>query len=264
MEFKTAGVLFCLVFVVVRVSSSGLEVNLTRSWKQDIGWEINCTWELPPRDYLQSVRLYLNRQQFMIFRPEIDGLERSLMIRRLEDGVVTNCGISSADRRRGSCVITSELYQPQNTSFTLQCEVSGERPTFIMEKKTIVVDNFVPPSDAVLTRVRSLNDVSDRVTLNCSASGVPSPNLTWTIGSQKMPHEFKGTAWNVTSKLWDVWSIVSYTPRSDLTAVCTPEATYKGEPVNGHAAQYNSAAIEKGALTSIITVLAVLYLCRLR
>ncbi|CAH0686094.1 unnamed protein product [Spodoptera exigua] len=258
MDSKVFVSCFCLVFVTV----GAIEMNLTNEWKQDIGWEIYCSWKIPFGDSLQSVRLYQNNQQFLIFRPETDGDNRVLVYRRLEDVLTTNCAISKEERQMGTCVLTSELYQPQRHGFAITCEVSGERPYFRMENKTIFIDKYVPPTDATL-RVVSQNKDTGRVTLNCTSSGVPGPNLTWTIhGLQNIPHDFTGGAWNATSKLWDVWSALSYTSSAETTAVCTPEVSTAGKLVKGKSAQHNSAENFKGLITLVISTLLSLALIR--
>ncbi|XP_022826746.1 uncharacterized protein LOC111356571 [Spodoptera litura] len=258
MDTKVIVLYFCAVFVAV----GAIEMNLTNEWKQDIGWEIYCSWKIPNGDSLQSVRLYQNNQQFLIFRPETDGDSRVLVYRRLEDVLTTNCAISKEERQMGTCVLTSELYQPQKHGFAITCEVSGERPYFRMENKTIFVDKYVPPTDTAL-RVVSENKDTGRVTLNCTSSGVPGPNLTWTIlGQQKIPHDFTGVAWNATSKLWDVWSVLSYTSNAETTAVCTPEVSTAGRLVKGQSVEYSSAGSFRGLVKLIMS--AALYLALLR
>uniref|UniRef100_A0A2H1WPI9 SFRICE_019022 n=1 Tax=Spodoptera frugiperda TaxID=7108 RepID=A0A2H1WPI9_SPOFR len=120
----------------------------------------------------------------------------------------------------------------------------------------------VPSTDAAL-RVVSQNKDTGRVTLNCTSSGVPGPNLTWSIlGQQKIPHDFTGVSWNATSKLWDAWSVLTYTSTADTTAVCTPEVSTAGRLVKGKSAEYNSAECSKGLV--ILIVSAALYLVFLR
>lgn len=253
---------FVLCFCAVFVAAEAIEMNLTNEWKQDIGWEIYCSWRIPNGDSLQSVRLHQNNQQFLIFRPETDGDSRVLVTRRLTDVLTTNCALSKEDRQMGTCVLTFELYQPQKQGFMITCEVSGERPYFRMENKTIYVDKYVPSTDAAL-RVVSQNKDTGRVTLNCTSSGVPGPNLTWTIlGQQKIPHDFTGVSWNATSKLWDAWSVLTYTSNADTTAVCTPEVSTAGRLVKGKSAEYNSAECSRGLATLIVS--AALYLVLVR
>lgn len=52
--------------------------------------------------------------------------------------------------------------------------------------------NFsVPPSVAELQRGTSNESTPDRVTLNCSSSGLPAPNLQWTVNQDKVSHKHK-------------------------------------------------------------------------
>lgn len=61
-----------------------------------------------------------------------------------------------------------------------------------------------------------------------------------------MPADFTGTIWNGTSKLWQVWSAVSYTHSSEHSAVCTPEIDWAGETMTGVPATFNSADVVTG------------------
>ncbi|KAF9801797.1 hypothetical protein SFRURICE_014951 [Spodoptera frugiperda] len=199
MTDKMDSKVFVLCFCAVFVAAEAIEMNLTNEWKQDIGWEIYCSWRIPNGDSLQSVRLHQNNQQFLIFRPETDGDSRVLVTRRLTDVLTTNCALSKEDRQMGTCVLTFELYQPQKQGFMITCEI---------------------------------------------------------------PHDFTGVSWNATSKLWDAWSVLTYTSTADTTAVCTPEVSTAGRLVKGKSAEYNSAECSKGLV--ILIVSAALYLVFLR
>ncbi|KAJ8719793.1 hypothetical protein PYW08_011968 [Mythimna loreyi] len=257
MEYKV--VVLCF-FYLIFASVRAVQVNLTNAWKQDLGWEITCSWAIPADDYLQSVRLYHNNQQFLIYRPETDGTSTHVVYRRVEDKMSTSCAVLDDARETGTCVTTLELYQPQRYNFTMSCEVSGERPYFRIQRENIVVEKLVPPTDAVFT-VSTVDKESGRVTLNCSAEGVPLPTLSWTIDDQQLPRDFSGGHWNATSKLWHAWSVLSYTPTSANGAVCTPAVSREGKIVTGHAAKYNAARKMKGGVfNTLVTVLFLLLL----
>ncbi|KAJ8720370.1 hypothetical protein PYW07_012413 [Mythimna separata] len=257
-------VIILCTFYLVFASVQAIKVNLNKAWKQDLGWEINCSWVIPEGDSLQSVRLYQNNQQFLIYRPETDGASTHVVYRRIEDKMSTSCAVLDDARQKGTCVISLELYQPQRFNVTMACEVSGERPYFIIQKEEIVVEKLVPPTDAVFTNI-TVDQETGRVTLTCGAEGVPLPHLTWTIADQKVPSDFAGGDWNATSKLWHAWSVFSYTPTSSTVAVCTPTVISEGKTrtiKTGHAAKYNEARnIQGGVFNTIVTVL-LLFLLR--
>lgn len=62
----------------------------------------------------------------------------------------------------------------------------------------------------------------------------------------QVPSDFNGTFWNATSKLWHVWSILSYTYSDEHTATCIPETSKDGKITLGASATYNSAEKIKG------------------
>ncbi|CAD0197924.1 unnamed protein product [Chrysodeixis includens] len=179
--------------------------------------------------------------------------------RRPEDMMTINCEETSDRGVTGICELTMELYQPQKHSFTFACEASGERPTFRIERKAVVIEAFVPPTNAVV-EVGSVNAESGRVMLNCTSSGVPAPTLVWTVGEQKVPRDFSGSFWNATSKLWHVWSVLSYTYSDEHKAVCTPEISKGSKLIQGEPAEYNSASNVKDIKSILFTVLASLLL----
>ncbi|VVC96541.1 unnamed protein product [Leptidea sinapis] len=59
-----------LHLLVGALTITAIDLDVTGEWKTDLGWEVICTWETWRNDTLQSVRLYNNGQQFMIYRPE--------------------------------------------------------------------------------------------------------------------------------------------------------------------------------------------------
>ncbi|XP_026730484.1 uncharacterized protein LOC113495763 [Trichoplusia ni] len=255
MEWKLTVLCVCACLGTI----TAMQVTVTSEWKPDIGWELSCSWQLFSNDSLQSVRMYYNEQQFLIYRPEEDGDKRSGIYRRPEDMMTINCEETSDRGVTGTCELTMELYQPQKNSFTFACEASGERPTFRIERKAIVIEAFVPPTDAVV-EVGSVNAESGRVMLNCTSSGVPAPNLVWTVGEQKVPRDFSGSFWNATSKLWHVWSVLSYTHSNEHPAVCTPETSKGSKVVQGEPAEYNSAGDVKDIKSILFAVLTSLLL----
>ncbi|XP_075976608.1 uncharacterized protein LOC142976906 isoform X2 [Anticarsia gemmatalis] len=228
-------VFLCIFIAIVKTT----KVDMSSEWKPERGWEITCSWKLFNNDSLQSVRLFENDRQFMIFRPEVDKNPRIEQYRRLEDEMLVECQESVPRGLVGTCVLTMEFYQPPTNDFRFSCEASGERPMFRMERKSLVVKALVPPTDAVI-EVGSRNADTGRVTLNCTSSGLPAPQLEWRIGEQKVPADFSNRSWNFTSKLYHVWSVVSYSS-SEHVAMCIPETSKDGETKRGAAALYSSA-----------------------
>ena len=240
MGFKLAVLALLLCLDIIRST----KVELFSKWKPKSGWEVECSWNLFTNDSLQSVRLYNNDQQFMIYRPERDGQKLSQNFDIHGNPLLVECA-QTADRGvLGVCVLNVVLYQPPNDDFKYSCEVSGEGPMFRMNKKELTIHNYVPPSAASL-RIITLSgskQTPGRVTLNCTTSGLPAPDLKWTIGSQKVPRDFCGSIWNAETKLWQAWSLLSYTPTSErLDAICTPEVSTEGHLVFGRSAVYNKA-----------------------
>ncbi|XP_038212599.1 uncharacterized protein LOC119832871 [Zerene cesonia] len=242
-------------------TSQAIDVNVIGEWKTDLGWEVTCGWQTLPNDTLQSVRLYNNGQQFMIFRPEKHGTSRSEVFRTPENFMNVDCTTTADRGQQGKCTLILEPYQPPVYDFTYTCEVSGERPMFRIGKKDFYVRVLVPPSDAVL-HVKSPEDpTSPRVTLNCSSTGLPAPSLLWNVGGDKVQADFSKRDWNATSKLWQSWSTLSFT-RSDLssTATCLPEVKSNNETIKGKAAVYNSAESLCGILKLTVFTMMALHL----
>ncbi|CAB3247020.1 unnamed protein product [Arctia plantaginis] len=252
----------CLYFFIVLVGGKEvIDVQMDSTWKPDIGWIITCRWKLVDNDTLQSVRLYDNERQFMIYRPEANGETRSQVFRRPEDMMLVECTKGNARGVEGACVLTIELYQPMTKDFTYSCEVSGERPKFMMRKENLLINAFVPPTDAVF-QAGPINVDSGRVVLNCTSSGLPAPQLVWQIGQQKVPSDFTGTFWNATSKLWHVWSVLSYTYSDEHSAICIPEISKDGKITIGASASYSSAERIKDITNMVFT--AVMFILLLR
>lgn len=61
----------------------------------------------------------------------------------------------------------------------------------------------------------------------------------------QVPQDFHGQIWNVTSKLWHTWSLLSYIT-NDVPATCTPETNKGGQIIKGAKAEYNAASGIKG------------------
>lgn len=229
-------------------------IDLTQKWIPNAGWEVDCLWTLVENDELQSVRLYNNGQQFFIYRPEINGTSKSEYYRTRAWDV--RCRETSEKGVTGACVVSAELIKPPQ-DFNFTCEVSGERPTFRIETKSILVSASVPPSDAHIS-VATMDSESGRVTLNCTSSGLPSPTLIWTIGAQRVPPDFSSSAWNYTTKVYDAWSAVSYSwADAGLPATCTPETHRRGRTTPAAPAQYSGARGGAGERDLVALVLAV-------
>ncbi|XP_041981173.1 uncharacterized protein LOC121734647 [Aricia agestis] len=234
-------ILMCLLFVSPVFS---INVDVHSEWKTDLGWEVTCAWRTLDNDTLQSVRLYNNGQQFMIYRPEKHGPSRSEVFRAPDRAMIINCETTMERGRAGRCVLILEPYQPPTEEFTYTCEVSGERPMFRIGKKDYTVKVLVPPTPAQLT---ATVQAPAHVTLNCTSAGLPAPGIQWTVGKTKVEADFTERKWNVTSKLWDVWSSFSYTRTDNSAVVCTPENSVVGVP-----AEYNSTGRVVGTLLYII------------
>lgn len=234
MGFKVFG-LFSLCAIIVTATN----VDVQRDWVQDFGWRITCSWKLYSNDSLQSVRLYNNIQQFMIYRPEKDHEHHAQYFSRPENGLHVECTETAEKGVTGNCIVNLELYQPQKDDILFACEVSGERPFFRLDRKDVVLPALIMP-----TAVIDVVEVSaSRVTLNCSSTGLPNLNLIWTIGDQKVPQTFNSSSWNVTSKLWNAWSLLSYTPpEQHLAVVCTPQVFKSDQLYTGTSSKYNSAS----------------------
>ncbi|KAI5638906.1 hypothetical protein NE865_08472 [Phthorimaea operculella] len=211
---------------------STAKLTLRGDWKEGFGWNVECSWETLPNDTLQSVRMYRNGYQFLVYRPEIHGRIHQEVSRSVQFMTTTKCEMSTLDGRRGVCVVNVEP-RLNVTEDTYRCESSGERPTFRLEAQEYTV--FAAPTTAIVNQ-NAPTETSPRPTVYCTSSGVPPPRLTWTVEGEKIPGDFTRTVWNATSKLWDSWS--SYNPQKDQVAiVCTPEAVTKtGRTLRGVAA----------------------------
>ncbi|CAK1582550.1 unnamed protein product [Parnassius mnemosyne] len=245
----------------LEIAAEVIKLNITSNWKPEFGWEVICSWEMLPNDTLQSVRLQNNGQQFMIYRPEIHGASRAEIFRTPENVMNVDCTLTAMKGRRGKCVLSIEPYQPPTIDFTYTCEVSGERPKFMIERKDYVVKTLVPPSAAKLEYKAYEEVPPGRVMLNCTSSGLPAPSLQWTVADDKVQADFTGRLWNATSKLWHVWSFLAYT-RSERssTVTCTPEVHSHNELIKGAPAMYSSA--NAFGIQAIIAVPIVLMLHR--
>ncbi|XP_034832928.1 uncharacterized protein [Maniola hyperantus] len=237
-----------------------IDVNVTSEWIPYHGWEVTCSWATLPNDTLQSVRLYNNGQQFMIYRPEKHGHGRTDVFHGTDRVMTVNCTKSTYRGQEGRCVLLLEPYQPPAGNYNYTCEVSGERPMFRIGKKDYVIRVLVPPSDAILISNKHEDSSPNRVMLNCSSTGLPAPNLLWSVGDDKVQADFSGRMWNPTSKLWNVWSYLSYTRNDDSKVLCSPEVTSNNEIIRGRPAEYNSANRLIGAarITALALVLNLL------
>ncbi|XP_045536878.1 uncharacterized protein LOC106708374 [Papilio machaon] len=242
-----------LFALFLEVATEGIHLNITSAWKPDFGWEVTCMWETPPNDTLQSVRLQNNGQQFMIYRPEIHGASRVETFRTPGNVLSVDCTLTATKGRKGRCVLTIEPYQPPMSDFTYTCEVSGERPTFMIERMDYIVKTIVPPASAKL-EYKKYDEVSPgRVMINCTSSGLPAPNLQWTVADAKVQADFTGRFWNRTTKLWHVWSFFAYTRADPSTTVtCSPEVLTHEELLKGTPATFSSASLIDSTKTMIV------------
>ncbi|OWR45760.1 hypothetical protein KGM_207231 [Danaus plexippus plexippus] len=246
-----------LTWLLLVTSIGAIEVNITSEWKPELGWKVMCNWQTLDNDTLQSVRLYNNGQQFMIYRPEKHGHTRNEIFNTPEKKINVNCALTRDRGQEGFCNLLLEPYQPPISDFTYSCEVSGERPMFRIGKKDFAVKILVPPSDAEVVSHVHDESLPSRVMLNCSSTGLPAPNLQWTVDNDKLQADFTGRIWNATSKLWKVWSYLSYTRIDDSKVLCRPEIIYNGDIFSGKPAEFNSARRLLG--TSVLS-LSVLFL----
>ncbi|KPJ04606.1 hypothetical protein RR46_03217 [Papilio xuthus] len=111
----------------------------------------------------------------------------------------------------------------------------------------------MPPSSAEL-EYKKYDEVSPgRVMMNCTSSGLPAPNLQWTVANDKVQADFTGRFWNRTTKLWHVWSFFAYTRADPSTTVtCSPEVLTHEELLKGTPATFSSASIIDSASTLIV------------
>ncbi|XP_026493938.2 uncharacterized protein LOC113399115 [Vanessa tameamea] len=250
-----------IAWLLLATIAHAIEVNVTGEWRPDLGWEVTCGWQTLSNDTLQSVRLFNNGQQFMIYRPERHGLSRSEVFQTPQTVMHVDCAVTIDRGQEGRCVMLLEPYQPSVNDFTYSCEVSGERPMFRIGKKDYLVKILVPPSNASLTSKTQDGSSPTRVMLNCSSTGLPAPNLQWTVDQDKLQADFTGRVWNATSKLWNVWSYLSYTRNTDAKVLCTPEVNSHNEIIRGTPAEFNSASRYFGT-THIMFMTLFLYLLR--
>ncbi|CAH0727187.1 unnamed protein product, partial [Brenthis ino] len=255
--FVMGGVI--IAWLVLVSIAHAIDVNITGTWQPNIGMEIVCTWETLQNDTLQSVRLYNDGQQFMIYRPERHGQTKSEIFQTPQTGMYIDCAITRDRGQEGSCKMLLEIYQPGINDFTYTCEVSGERPMFRIEKKDYLVKILVPPTNATLVSKVGDGSSPSRVMLNCSSTGLPAPRLQWTLdNNDKLQADFTDRYWNVTSKLWHVWSYLSYIRTSDAKVMCTPEVITQSEIIKGIPAVYSSAIRYFGTNLVIISFLTLL------
>lgn len=230
-----------IIWLALVSIANAIEVNVTGKWRPNVGWEVVCLWETLENDTLQSVRLYNNGQQFMIYRPEKHGQAKTEVFQTLQVGMYVDCAITKDRGQQGLCKMLLEIYQPGVNDFSYTCEVSGERPMFRIGKQDYFVRLLVPPSNATLVSKVQEGSSPPRVMLNCSSTGLPAPRLLWTIDNDKLQADFTDRHWNATSKLWYVWSYLSYVRTNDAIVKCTPEVISNKEFIRGEPAEYNSA-----------------------
>ncbi|CAG9788299.1 unnamed protein product [Diatraea saccharalis] len=234
-----------IIQLLISLMVKSTTVDLTHEWKQNFGWEITCSWKLLADDSLQSVKLYKNGNQFIIFRPE----NQRSMNHSWYSETVSKLDCAEDDNGvTGKCVMTYEPQLAPRKDFTFGCEVSGERPYFRTDQKEIFVEYLIPPSDTEITVTKF---ESGTVSVNCSASGLPAPKIMWTINNQrffkpiiflKVPANYLGPpVWNATSKLWQVWSSFNPQPEDLYSLQCTPEIQKGKQVIRGQSAMYSNA-----------------------
>ncbi|XP_073945854.1 uncharacterized protein isoform X1 [Choristoneura fumiferana] len=236
--------------------SNGMEVNMTGNWKSNFGWELTCVWSL--NSPLQSVRLYKDNVQFMIFRPEKQGPNITTTLTPSADEMAMS--VECYDQILvGKCHIRLELLKPPKFEAKYQCEVSEEGPRFFIRRVQYVQEVYVQPSYPALevTTSEGLNNV------NCTAAGTPAPRLLWRIGEQRIPENFSNRVWDFGTKLWHSWSVVSVpVANEDLSLSCTAVTTRAGRTeeqtieINLHSASNKLGG--KAALLAIFALLTML------
>ncbi|XP_048483431.1 uncharacterized protein LOC105383226 [Plutella xylostella] len=248
-------------------TSSAVQVTFTADWAAGAGWRLRCAWTVPRGDRLQSVKMYRGGVLFKIYRPEIHASSIEEEFRPARGG--TWMRLSCRDQPpAGHCDLLVTLVSPPTAPEQYTCEVSGERPKFLIVTRTLEVEPYVPSNDAAIQVRRSAGE-SARVMLNCTASGHPAPNLTWTVAQTKVQADFTGQAWNATTKLMHSWSTLALTAKPEpLPVACTPEQRRQSELVLGPPAEYTlEVAADAGdrvvdEFRIAVALLALLYVAR--
>ncbi|CAH2041127.1 unnamed protein product, partial [Iphiclides podalirius] len=258
---QLACITLAMFAILSEAAGEAIDLKITAERVPQVGWEVRCSWSMLPNDTLQSVRLQRNGQQFMIYRPEIHGTARAEVFPAADVVLEVQCALTAELGRRGDCLLSVQPRLPPPTELQFSCEVSGERPTFVIERKDYTLKTLVPPSVAKLER-ETYDSTPDRVMLNCSSTGLPAPILQWTVGEDKVQADFSGRLWNGTSKLWHVWSSLAYTRwQRPSTVTCSPEVLYHHTVVRGTPVAY-SGSNSLGAANILVGILTVVTLRR--
>ncbi|XP_026332530.1 uncharacterized protein LOC113239665 isoform X2 [Hyposmocoma kahamanoa] len=216
-------------FLLAVYDMTSATLTLQGEWKQYSGWEVTCSWDMK-NDTLNAVRLMRNAHQYFIFRPDQHGTEYSWATATPDYEIRIDCSITH-DKHKGKCTTTLTLSARSAANEEIyECETSGEHPMFQLDIKRY--NAYVPPSVAEVKRVPS-NGPSPRITLHCTSSAIPPPELVWTIEGRMIPAEFTRRKWNSTTKLWQETSTINL-ESEDLAskAICTPVVTTQDNKIN--------------------------------
>ncbi|XP_059062935.1 uncharacterized protein LOC131855653 [Achroia grisella] len=228
--FLTSVILLCFLFVIANTTN----VHITEEWVPDLGWKLTCAWNFSGGDSLQSVNLFMNDRQFMIYRPVNHGPTASKVWSLTENFLRINC-----EEAIQQCTLQIVPTEFTNNDFDFKCEVSGEGPKFMVGHDNYTLVRTVPSSDPVIEATRSKG--SSQVTLNCTAAGLPPPKFTWIAGpdDRVVPENFSSSAWNSTAKLWQSWSTFVLQSEASLPIKCLSAVPKDETPAKQ--TQYNSA-----------------------
>ncbi|XP_026758265.2 uncharacterized protein LOC113517719 [Galleria mellonella] len=193
----TCTVLLCFLFVIANSTT----VHITEEWVPDVGWKLTCAWDFSKGDSLQSVNLFMDNQQFMIYRPVTHGATASRIWSLTESLIRIDCEEASK-----TCVLKLVPTEFTQKNFEFKCEVSGEGPKFMVGHDNYTLVTTIPSSEPEIIATR--NKQTNQVSLNCTSSGLPAPKFTWIAGPDErvVPENFSSSAWNTSSKLWQSWS----------------------------------------------------------
>ncbi|XP_047997472.1 uncharacterized protein LOC125235085 isoform X2 [Leguminivora glycinivorella] len=173
MRFRAAIALLLLL----GVTYGDVVVNMFGLWKENAGWELTCSWTLDSRP-LQSVRLYKDGTQFLIYRPEKHGIDMKFGSTADDSRLKVHCSDTGST---GKCELLHELVAPPVFNTTYKCEVSEEGPRFDMKFAEYTIEVFVPPIYPQL-EISSQDSV---VSVNCTSAAIPAPRLVWRIGDSR-------------------------------------------------------------------------------
>ncbi|XP_063365052.1 uncharacterized protein LOC134653583 [Cydia amplana] len=231
MGFRTATALLWLL----GATYGKVDVGMTGHWKENVGWQLTCTWTLDSRP-LQSVRLYRDDTQFLIYRPEKQGVNYNFGSSANDSRLTVDCHDTGST---GKCQLEHELLTAPMFNTTYKCEVSEEGPRFDMKFAAYTIEVFVPP----LHPQMEISSQDSLVNVNCTSAAIPAPRLVWRIGEQRIPENFSSRRWDPTSKLWHSWSVVTMSQGESLVLACDVHFARAGKLIMGQSveAAVNSA-----------------------